>query len=147
MKKVNILFGTESGNAEMVADDLEQTLSDAGYETSVYSMEDADLDTCKECDHVVIVTSTYGEGDLPETAAPFYELVNNEKPDFSGLAFSAYGLGDSSYENYNNAVGKFVELLQDLNATLVGEVGKHDAATGGDLTKSATSWIKNIFAA
>lgn len=145
MNKINILFGTESGNAEMAAEDLCQFLLDQGNDASVYSMEDADITLCTACDHVVFISSTYGEGELPETTAPFYQLLQESRPDLSTVKFSGFGLGDSSYETYNNAILKFTDLLSELNASLMGDIGRHDAATNLDVSKVLIEWFSTQF--
>lgn len=147
MTKINILFGTESGNAEMAAEDLCQSLLDEGIEASVLSMENADISLCKECDQIVFITSTYGEGELPETTEPFYKLLDQIRPDLSGVKFSGFGLGDSSYETYNNAILKFTDLLTELDATQVGEIGRHDASTNLDVSEVVIEWFNSNFLA
>lgn len=145
MTKINILFGTESGNAEMAAEDLCQTLNDNGYNAHFLSMEDASIDDCSNCEHLILITSTYGEGELPETAEPFYQLIKKSNVNLSNVRFSAFGLGDSSYENFNNAISKIVELFVGLNAELIGEIGKFDASSNGDVSKSTILWSKQLF--
>jgi MioC protein len=145
MTQFNILFGTESGNAEMAAEDLGERLNQLGHNANVISMENATVDDCKSCDHLIILTSTYGEGDLPETAAPFFDLISQTDIDLSDICFSAFGLGDSSYENYNNAIDKFVQQFRELNAELCGTVGKYDASSNGDVSESAIEWAEELF--
>lgn len=96
--RVVVLYGTESGNAEMVADDVAATLEGLGWEPQIVAMDDEveRFELVGE-GHVVLITSTYGEGGLPETAAPLYEALVAERPDLSEVAFAAFGLGDSSY--------------------------------------------------
>lgn len=145
MTKINILFGTESGNAEMAAEDLCNELISMQFDAAFISMEDAALDDCKNSDHVILITSTYGEGELPETAVPFYQLLQDENLDLSKVRFSAFGLGDSSYENYNNAISIFSDLFNQLNAQQVGEIGKFDASSNGDVSEAAIGWSKLLF--
>lgn len=144
MSIVKILFGTESGNAELVADDVAETFNDAGIEAEAVGMEDFDVADLAGAGTVVVVTSTYGEGELPATTAPFQEALLNACPDLSELRFAAFGLGDSTYETYNNAIGIITKDLANLGAHQVGETGRHDAASGESFTSVAIAWAKSI---
>ncbi len=53
---------------------------------------------------VILITSTYGEGDLPDTAIPFFDALKQQKPDLPSREFAAFGLGDGSYDTYNNGI-------------------------------------------
>ena len=144
MTEIQILFGTESGNAELVADDIAETFGNAGTEARVVAMEDFDITSLAGLSTVVVVTSTYGEGELPATTAPFAQAVLDDKPDLSTLRFAAFGLGDSSYETYNNAIDILTKDLKSLGALQLGETGRHDAVSGESFTDAAASWAKTI---
>lgn len=147
MDTVTILFGTESGNSEMVADDISKALEDNGIKSEVFDMEDYDVGDLGMREMVIIVSSTYGEGDLPQTALPFFKALNELKPDLSSTRFAAFGLGDSTYDTYNRGISTLVSAFADLGATQVGETGRHDADSGLDASDVAVPWINDLFAA
>jgi MioC protein len=144
MTEIQILFGTESGNAELVADDIAETFSNAGTDARVVAMEDFDVADLADLGTVVVVTSTYGEGELPATTAPFAEALLDAKPDLSRLRFASFGLGDSSYETYSNAIDILTKDLAGLGAQQIGDTGRHDAVSGDSFTDVAASWAKTI---
>lgn len=144
MTTITILFGTESGNAELVADDIAETFTTAGVEGEVIAMEDFEVADLSAAGTVVVITSTYGEGELPATTQPFQDALLAQQPDLTGLRFAAFGLGDSSYETYNNAIGILTRDLTGLGAAQLGETGRHDAVSGDSFTDVATSWAKTI---
>lgn len=144
MGKISILYGTESGNSEMAADDINDTLQEAGYETIIYAMEKYDISKLQENEKVILISSTFGEGEFPETTIPFFEALNSNKPNLSSLEFAAFGLGDSTYENYNNAIDSLVNIFNELGAIQIGNTGKHDAAKGADLSEAVISWAQAI---
>ncbi len=144
MSTITILFGTESGNAEMVADDLSANLSAAGLDNDTADMSDYDVADLADAEMVVLITSTYGEGELPETTAPFYAALEQSRPDLSALRFAAFGLGDSTYETYNNAIEILRALMLELGATQLGDTGKHDAASGEDPSEVADAWFDTV---
>ncbi|KAA0084536.1 nitric oxide synthase [Mycolicibacterium sp. P9-64] len=144
MATINILFGTESGNAELVADDIAEAFNDADIDAQVVDMEDFDVTELPTAGTVVVITSTYGEGELPATTQPFEDALVAQKPDLTGLRFAAFGLGDSSYETYNNAIGILTKDLIALGAVQLGETGRHDAVSGDSFTDVASTWAKTI---
>src|SRR5699024_12307834 len=69
---VTILFGTESGNAELVAEELGTVLG------QLPDVEVADLSSVSPSDlcperFYLLVCSTYGDGDVPSSATRFYD--------------------------------------------------------------------------
>ena len=141
MGPIEILFGTESGNAEMVADDIAEALGRHGIEHEVTAMDTYDVDQFSTVDVAVVITSTYGDGELPMTTAPFHDALVTKRPDLSSLRFAAFGLGDSTYETYGNAIGILVKTLTELGATQIGETGRHDASGAETYTETALAWI------
>lgn len=147
MSTTFILYGTESGNAEMAADDIAVALAEQGTEAEVVGMEDFDCARLAEVDFVVVVTSTYGEGELPETAAPFNDALLERWPALDGLRYAAFGLGDSTYETFCNGIDTLCATLDGAGATQVGPTGRHDAASGEELADSVANWTADIFVA
>lgn len=140
---IHVLYGTETGNAEMVADDIVDALS------ADVSIESFDMSKCSIADlsadvFYFIVCSTYGDGELPQSAQPFFDALNSQRPDLSGLRFAVFGLGDSFYETFNRGSEIIAQTLTELGAEQVGERGMHDASAGqlpGDI---AMPWAKAV---
>ncbi|MBS1844857.1 MAG: flavodoxin domain-containing protein [Actinobacteria bacterium] len=143
MGAITILFGTESGNAEVAADDIAAALAASELETEIVAMDELDLGALTEMDLAIVVTSTYGDGELPMTALPFYEALTDQRPDLSSLRFAAFGLGDSVYDTYNNAIDLFVELMVELGAEHAGDVGRHDASGTESYAETAEAWVRS----
>lgn len=143
MSTITILFGTESGNAEIAADDIAAALETYEIGTVIVPMDGVDLGYLPNTGLVIVVTSTYGEGELPMTAIPFYEALTTDRPDLSPVKFAAFGLGDSVYDTYNNAIDTFVELMGELGAVQIGEVGKHDASGAESYEETAMAWVES----
>ncbi|GAA3334734.1 nitric oxide synthase [Curtobacterium albidum] len=144
MSALPVLFGTESGNAELVADDIADLLNTAGLDAEAVSMEDFNIHTLTDLPAIVLITSTYGEGELPATTAPFVASLIAAGPDLSGLHFAAFGLGDSSYDTYNNAIEILIAQFTAFGATQIGSTGRHDAASGEPFTDGATEWATHM---
>ncbi|UFS59155.1 flavodoxin domain-containing protein [Subtercola endophyticus] len=141
--KFVILYGTESGNAETVADDLVDELS-ADNEVESIDMTDAELDTLTPDAFFLVVCSTHGDGGLPASAVPFAELLDAERPDLTGIRYAMFGLGDSSYETYSRGSERIDERLAALGAIRVGEYGRHDASDGSLPNDTALEWARDL---
>ncbi len=142
--KIAILFGTETGNAEMLAEDIATEL-EADHETSAADLAGTDPEDLKAADLNVIVCSSYGDGELPASAKPFAERLSAEEPDLAGVRFAIFGLGDSEYaETYGFGSMKLAELLVKRGASALGDRPVHDAA-GDELSEDvALPWIRDI---
>lgn len=144
MDTIKIFYGTESGNAEMVADDIAEALEANGVGYDIVSMEDAGIDDLAGVATAVFITSTYGEGELPATTGPFNDAILAGAPDLSGLRFAAFGLGDSTYATYNNGIEVFSETLRSFGAVQLGETGRHDATSGESATDVSVTWTTEV---
>ncbi|MFI9508790.1 flavodoxin domain-containing protein [Nocardia sp. NPDC052566] len=137
--RVVILFGSEMGTAESAADSIADEL--AAHDVSVYDMTDFDPDDLDVRDVHLIVCSTYGDGDLPTGAEPFFDALDTRRPDLTGLCFAVFGLGDSVYGDTFNRGGELAaEKLTGLGATQFGTHGRHDASTGVRAKEMAREW-------
>lgn len=143
---VTILFGTESGNAELVAEDLARHLGDRA-DTRIIDLGDlepADLDP--ERLHLV-VCSTYGDGELPTNVRGLRERLLSERPELVGIRYAVFGLGDRSYtKTYSRGSEMIDEALAACGATRVGEYGRHDAGGPLDAAEVAREWADGVLA-
>ena len=143
MSSVTVLYGTESGNAELVADDFVAALS-ADHLITSSDMADFELAKFDAATRYIIVCSTHGEGDLPSSARPFFDALSEIAPDLTGLRYSIFGLGNSSYENYSHGSEIIDDQLTALGAERVGSYGRHDAVDGTLPNDAAVDWLKEV---
>ena len=140
--KISILFGTESGNAEMLCDDLKDEL-DAEHNVEIASFADVTPDDLDVDTYHILVTSTHGNGDLPAAAAEFVDAVEEQEPNLAGGTFSVFGLGDMVFEEtFNQGSETLMNAILARNATLIGERGMHDASTGEMPEDIAIPWLQ-----
>ncbi|MGW0453588.1 MULTISPECIES: flavodoxin domain-containing protein [Gordonia] len=141
---VVILYGTETGNGELVADAIADVLA-AEHDPSIYDMSEFAVEDLDPDDFLVIVCSTYGEGELPTGAEPFAEEITETTPDLSGVRFGVFGLGDTIYgETFNRGGELMAELLTRHGATQVGEHFRHDNSSSIKPAKAAAEWAQGI---
>ena len=99
VSKLVIAYGTETGNSKALAEKLHQQLP-SQLKTSVTDLADLKVAELTKFSHLLIITSTHGDGDPPETAEDFYNaLMQSEKP-LTGLHYSVLALGDSTYTHF-----------------------------------------------
>ena len=142
---IQFLYATQSGNAEVLAGDFADAVPDGctGEAKDIDSI-DTDIFDNKD-DFYVLIIATYGEGDYPFTAEEFFEDLEDEAPDLSGVKFASFGLGDISYEeSYNLAIKNASALLEKLGATRIGDIGEHDAASDKDPEEVGMPWWETI---
>jgi MioC protein len=92
---IRILFATETGNAETLAEDLEGHLGPS-HDVSVCSLADPAA-ILPEHDLVLIISSTHGEGEMPKAAQSFCDALTSGSLSMRELKFAVFGLGDSHY--------------------------------------------------
>ena len=147
--KFTVLFGTESGNSEFIAQDVVDHLIDEGYDAELQDLKDTDPESITaEVGPYLIICSTHGEGELPYTAIPFLEALEQARPDLAGVRYAMFGLGDTFYEETYSQGSEIIDrALTELGATRVGEYGRHDASSFDDGTELALAWVPDVIAA
>lgn len=142
MASILILVGTESGNAQMIADTLQEELARAGHEVEVR----ADGDSLEGLDGgraVLICTATHGLGELPDNIIPLHDALVREKPDLSALRYGVIALGDQTYDDTFCNGGKTMDrLFAELGARRIGERLEIDACTQPLPDEDALDWAR-----
>lgn len=98
---LTILYATESGNAESLAGRARQAAGRAGFSARVLDMADASPADLAGVRNLLVIASTWGEGDPPQRAAGFLKaLLAADAPRLPDLRFSVLALGDRAYANF-----------------------------------------------
>ncbi len=112
---LTILYGTESGNSEELAQRAKKVAQAKGFSATVKDMGDYAPDKLEKEENLVVIVSTWGEGDPPDRAAPFYEaLMGDGAPKLSKLRFAVLALGDTAYESFCKTGKDFDSRLEVL---------------------------------
>ncbi len=114
-RTVTILYGTETYTAEGLAERTADALNDAGFQAKAIDMEAFDPDNLSTLRTLLIVTSTYGNGDPPANAEPMFDaIMADTAPRLDGLRFSVCGLGDRTYPRFAQCGKDFDRRLAEL---------------------------------
>jgi sulfite reductase (NADPH) flavoprotein alpha-component len=117
---LTILYGSESGNAETCAAEAAKAAKAAGLEAKVADMGDYKVASLAGEKNLLVIVSTWGEGDPPETATDFHASVMGEKaPRIDGLNFAVFALGDISYADFCECGKQFDRRLEELGGKRV----------------------------
>jgi sulfite reductase (NADPH) flavoprotein alpha-component len=98
-KPVLILFGTQSGNSEDLASQLAKSATSHNLVPTVVDMEAATVEQMASSERILIICSTWGEGEQPDAAEALWDSISAEgAPRMENTHFSVCALGDTSYE-------------------------------------------------
>ncbi|WP_238366700.1 flavodoxin domain-containing protein [Mesobacterium pallidum] len=137
---ITLLFGTETGNSEMLCEDIESEF-EGDHDFTISSLADVDPAAMETNTFHVVVCSSYGDGELPASAQPFADKVEKTKPDLTGLRFAIFGLGDSDYETFGEGSHQLADLLVAAGATQIGPRIVHDVQSGDLAEDVAYPWF------
>ncbi|UXS33003.1 sulfite reductase subunit alpha [Agrobacterium tumefaciens] len=135
---LNILFGTQTGNAEALAMDIAAAARAQGMQPVVTALDDVSMDGLGAMKRVIVVTSTYGEGEMPDNAQLFWEaLAADSAPRLDEMNFAVLALGDTGYDGFCQA-GKLIDTRFEQ---LGGKRMKTRIDCDIDFEDAAAAWI------
>lgn len=139
---VTILYGTKTGNAQLIAQQAHKYFGQCGLESECFNMEKYDAGRLPSEKHLLVVVSTDAEGELPPNARLFYRFLQSEEmPQLSNLKYSICALGDSNYDYFCGGGKTIDKQLIKLGAKHF--VQRTDCDI--DFKKPALQWIQNCF--
>jgi MioC protein len=140
-EKILVLVATMTGTAEMIAEDIVAAHCDR-REFTMQELQKTTLEQLAGARTALLVSSTYGEGEVPEPSLPFFNLVKANKPNPSGFVYGAITLGDRvTYPNtFANGGRLWDALLTECGATRVGQLLVLDASDPADKSELALRW-------
>lgn len=142
--KIHFLYGSQSGTAEILCDNLIDKVGDS-FDCKVSSLDEVDATELDAETFYVLVSATFGSGQVPDSAQSFLEALEERKPDLSHIRFAIFGLGDRSFgETFNNGSQLLMTQMLACNAQMVGVRGLHDASSEELPQNVAGPWLAGI---
>lgn len=116
--KIHIAYGSQTGNAKNLAYTLGEQFEASGLMSEVFDMADRDPEELNEITHLLIVTSTYGDGEAPDNASEWLSYLKfSDQMDLSHVSYAVLGLGDRYYPHFCQCARDFDEFLAQHGAT------------------------------
>lgn len=140
-RDITLLFGSETGNCQALAESLQQKLKGRGFHVILSSMDAYKTKNLKSVQDLLIITATHGEGHPPDNAISFHEFLHGRKaPKLEGVRFSVLALGDLSYEFFCQTGKDFDRRLEELGGERLFPRVDCDV----DFDEAAETWIEGV---
>lgn len=126
MGKILMVYASQTGNTELMAEVMVDYLKTESYEvvTKTFDFDWIEPEELLEYDAVLIGTHTWDDGEMPYEVEDFYEEV--EEVDITGRIFGVFGSGDSFYDIFGGAIDLVADRLENLGADVLPERLKVD---------------------
>lgn len=136
-----ILYGSETGHAAALARRAEEKALARGLAVRSLDMADFRPQEIHDARHLLVLTSTHGDGDPPLAAADFYDFIQGRKaPRLESMKFAVLGLGDSSYERFCQTGKDLDQQLESLGAHRIHSRADCDV----DYEAQAEAWFEAV---
>ena len=143
-QKVTILWGSQTGNSESLAKKTGKVLTKAGFEPVVVDMAEYDQSALSTEKILLVITSTYGDGDPPDNAMALHEWLHSDgAPNLPELQYSVLSLGDTDYPDFCKTGIEFDNRLGELGAKQIALRVDCDV----DYDDSYAAWRGSVMAA
>jgi sulfite reductase (NADPH) flavoprotein alpha-component len=136
-----ILFGSQTGTAEKLAKSIAREAKTRNCDAKIIDAADHAKINWKSETNLLVITSTYGDGDMPDNAQSFWDWLQAESANcLSHLTYSVLALGDTNYEQFCAAGKKIDARLTALGATCLHPIAECDL----DYEPRAREWTNSV---
>lgn len=139
MADITLISASTLGGAEYVAEHLAEKLEEAGFSTQTHhgpSLEDLQQEGIW-----LLISSTHGAGDIPDNLQPFYQSLQQQKPDLSHVRFGAIGIGSREYDTFCGAIKKLESEMKARGAKQIGGTLKINILDHDIPEEPAAKWL------
>ena len=141
MKKVTILYGTETGNSELLSMDICKVGNKSGLNCVNMGMDEIDNDEFSIIEYLLIVCSTWGDGEQPDNARELFEFVDSlAECDLQYMNLSVLALGDTAFDLFCEAGKEWDRILEEKGAKRIHDRVDCDV----DYEDDAEEWIETV---
>jgi len=140
VKKITIVYGTETGNSKRLATDLASKAKKLGHHAKIQGLDQYRLTDLSKEEYLLTIMSTHGDGEPPLAAQKFYDFVHQNELKLSKLKYSVLALGDSGYPLFCKAGEDLDGQLNKLGANRIAPLQKCDV----DYDIEAGDWFSKV---
>jgi len=147
-KNIVVFFGSQTGTGEEFAQRLAKTSRLFGLKTLVVDPEEINTDELVRLKEIpnavaVFIMATYGEGDPTDNAQELFDYLQQGQCDLSGINYGVFGLGNKTYEYYNEVGKYFDKRLEELDAIRLIELGLGD--DDANIEEDFVTWMDKFW--
>ncbi|KAM0221558.1 hypothetical protein ACHAQD_005075 [Fusarium lateritium] len=147
-RSVLVLYGSETGNAQDMAEELGRVCQRLHFKSRVEELDVVDLNALLQPSFVIFVISTTGQGDMPHNSLLFWKrLLRKKLPPgcLSSIKYTTFGLGDSTYVKFNWAARKLNRRLDQLGAATFIDPFEADEQFPDGIDGSFVRWSERLY--
>lgn len=142
MSAIRVLFGTETYNSQDLADRTAEAIEALNLPVEVFDMADVEVDDLADAVVLLVITSTFGDGEPPSNAQALHEALKNGGPALGHVRYAVCALGDRGYPRFCQCGKDFDRFLAARGAVPLLPRVDCDA----DFEKPFAGWLKGVLA-
>ncbi|MFU8926604.1 molybdopterin-dependent oxidoreductase [Acinetobacter puyangensis] len=138
---VTLLWASQTGNSESLAESFAEKIKQSGYQVAMQEMNNFSIQQLNKTQHLLCISSTFGDGDSPDNGQNFWNDLNNQKDlDLKTLKYSVLALGDPNYDQFCGHGKRLDQKLAELGASRMFD--RIDCDT--DFQEKAEQWLSSV---
>ncbi|XP_068011019.1 nitric oxide synthase, inducible [Melanerpes formicivorus] len=140
--KVTVIYATETGKSETLANNL-CSLFNCAFSTKILPMDEYNICDLEEETLLLVVTSTFGNGDSPNNGKTLKNSLLTLKQLRKKIRYAVFGLGSSMYPEFCAFAHTIDQKLAQLGASQLTAVGEGDELNGQE--EAFRTWAVSAF--